>query len=192
MEGYKDIEKSIIKKYRKEIWSRFIKAVKEYELINENDKIMVCISGGKDSFLLAKCIQELKRHGKIPFEAYYVVMDPGYTKENKNLIIVKHDSPDYYKYLSISKYWIVNSIVEEAITKKDNQVYVQCWHGTPLKRLRCDIEVDGSVLNTVEEIRKRNDIDAKRFDYFISPSKFCTEKFTSAFNLKNLNNFDNV
>ncbi len=87
MEGYKDIEKSIIKKYRKEIWSRFIKAVKEYELINENDKIMVCISGGKDSFLLAKCIQELKRHGKIPFEAYYVVMDPGYTKENKNLII---------------------------------------------------------------------------------------------------------
>ena len=83
---YKEIEKSIIKKYRKEIWSKFIKAVKEYELIKENDKIMVCISGGKDSFLLAKCIQELVRHGKIHFEAKYVVMNPGYKKENVELI----------------------------------------------------------------------------------------------------------
>lgn len=66
MERYKEIERSIIKKYRKEIWSKFIKAVKEYELIKENDKVMVCISGGKDSFLLAKCIQELERHGKVP------------------------------------------------------------------------------------------------------------------------------
>ena len=111
-------------------------------------------------------------------------------KENKNLIVIKHGSPDYYKYLSIAKYWIVNSIVEESIEKKEEQIYVQCWHGTPLKRLRCDIEVDGAVLNTIEEIRKRNDIDAKRFDYFISPSKFCTEKFISAFNLKNLGKED--
>src|SRR5574344_2212491 len=86
MEEYKEIEKSIIKKYRKEIWSRFIKGVKEYELINENDKVMVCISGGKDSFLLAKCIQELTRHGKIHFDAKYVVMNPGYTKENLDMI----------------------------------------------------------------------------------------------------------
>lgn len=82
MERYREIEKSIIKKYRKEIWSKFIKAIKDYKLINENDKIMVCISGGKDSFLLAKCIQELVRHGQIPFEAHYVVMDPGYNKLN--------------------------------------------------------------------------------------------------------------
>ena len=87
MEEYKEIERSIIKKYRKEIWSRFIKAVQEYNLIEENDKIMVCISGGKDSFLLAKCIQEIKRHGKIHFEDYYVVMDPGYNKENHDLIV---------------------------------------------------------------------------------------------------------
>ena len=87
MEKYQEIERSIIKKYRKEIWSKFIKAVQEYELIKENDKIMVCISGGKDSFLLAKCIEELIKHGKYPFEAYYVVMDPGYKKETREKII---------------------------------------------------------------------------------------------------------
>ena len=86
MEKYKEIEKSIIKKYSKEIWSKFIEAVKTYELIHDNDKIMVCISGGKDSFLLAKCIQELKRHGKINFEARYVVMDPGYNEYNRKYI----------------------------------------------------------------------------------------------------------
>ena len=87
MERYREIEKSIIKKYRKEIWSKFIKAIKDYKLIQENDKIMVCISGGKDSFLLAKCIQELIRHGMVPFEAKYVVMNPGYKDENIKQII---------------------------------------------------------------------------------------------------------
>ena len=87
MEKYKEIEKSIIKKYRKEIWSKFIKAIKEFELIKENDKIMICISGGKDSFILAKCIQELQRHGKYHFDTEFVVMDPGYNELNKNKII---------------------------------------------------------------------------------------------------------
>ena len=67
MEKYQEIERSIIKKYRKQIWAKFVKAVIEFELIKENDKIMVCISGGKDSFLLAKCIEELQKHGKFPF-----------------------------------------------------------------------------------------------------------------------------
>lgn len=83
MERYKEIERSIIKKYRKEIWAKFVKAVKDYKLINENDKVMVCISGGKDSFLLAKCVQELQKHGGIPFEACYVCMNPGYNEANK-------------------------------------------------------------------------------------------------------------
>lgn len=86
MEKYIEIEKSIIKKFRKDIWSKFIKAISDYELIKENDNIMVCISGGKDSFLLAKCIQELIKHGKFPFTAHYVVMDPGYNKVNRQLI----------------------------------------------------------------------------------------------------------
>ena len=86
MEEYQEIERSIIKKFRKDIWGKFVKAVKDYQLISENDKIMVCISGGKDSFLMAKCIQELVRHGGVPFEAHYVCMDPGYNEKNRKLI----------------------------------------------------------------------------------------------------------
>ena len=82
----KEIEKSIIKKYRKKIWAPFIKGINEYKLIEESDKIAVCISGGKDSFLLAKCMQELKRHGKINFELIFLVMDPGYNEKNLKLI----------------------------------------------------------------------------------------------------------
>lgn len=85
--NYLDIERSIIKKYRKDIWSKFVKAIIDYELIKENDKVMVCISGGKDSFLLAKCIEELIKHGKFKFEARYVCMNPGYNEVNKELIL---------------------------------------------------------------------------------------------------------
>ncbi len=84
MEKYQLIQKSIIKKYRKEIWSKFVKAIKEYELINEGDKIAVCMSGGKDSFLLAKCMEELQKHGIFKFDLEFIVMNPGYTEENLN------------------------------------------------------------------------------------------------------------
>ena len=78
MEKHREIEKSIIKKYRKEIWSKFVKAIKEYDLITPGDKIAVCISGGKDSFLLAKCFDELNRHNQFGFDVKYIVMNPGY------------------------------------------------------------------------------------------------------------------
>ena len=87
MQRHEEIERSIIKKYRRDIYSKFIRAVIDYKLIEENDNIMVCISGGKDSFLLAKCIQELERHGKFKFNAHYVVMNPGYNKINEEKII---------------------------------------------------------------------------------------------------------
>lgn len=80
------IENSIIKKYRKDIWRPFCKGIEEYKLIQPNEKIMVCISGGKDSFLMAKCVQELARHGRFPFEAVYVVMDPGYNDYHRQCI----------------------------------------------------------------------------------------------------------
>lgn len=81
-----EIERSIIKKYRKTIWSNFIASVQEYELIKENDKIAVCISGGKDSWLMAKCMQQLQKFSQVPFELVFLVMDPGYNAENRKLI----------------------------------------------------------------------------------------------------------
>ena len=80
------IERSIIKKYRKEIWNPFVTAVKQYELIESGDKIAVCISGGKDSMLMAKLLQELQRHSDVPFDLIYLVMDPGYNEINRQKI----------------------------------------------------------------------------------------------------------
>ena len=86
MEKHIEVERSIIKKYRKSIWNNFVGAVKEYNLIEENDKIAVCISGGKDSVLLAECMKLLQRHSEVPFSVEYIVMDPGYAPENRALI----------------------------------------------------------------------------------------------------------
>ena len=83
----KDIERSIIKKFRKEIWCRFTKAVREYDLIQDGDKVAVCISGGKDSMLMAKLFQEILRHGKKNFEVVFLVMNPGYNAINYQTIL---------------------------------------------------------------------------------------------------------
>ncbi len=83
LETYQRIERSIITTYRKTIWSPFVLAVKKYRLIEAGDKIAVCISGGKDSMLLAKLMQELHRHSEIPFELVFLVMDPGYNARNR-------------------------------------------------------------------------------------------------------------
>ena len=85
-ERRKQIERSIIKKFRKPIWKRFIEAINEYELIVDGDKIAVCISGGKDSMLMAKLFQELYKHGKKNFEVIFLVMNPGYNEQNWDMI----------------------------------------------------------------------------------------------------------
>lgn len=86
-EKNKEVERSLRKKFHKDIWCKFTKAINEYELIQDGDKIAVCISGGKDSMLMAKLFQELKRHGKILFEVEYLVMNPGYNEENLKQIL---------------------------------------------------------------------------------------------------------
>lgn len=82
-----DVERSIIKKFRKPIWRKFTKAVNEYELIKDGDRIAVCISGGKDSMLMAKLFQELLKHGRKNFQLTFLVMDPGYREENYRMIL---------------------------------------------------------------------------------------------------------
>ena len=86
MDECQKIERSIIKKYRKQLWTPFIVAVKRYELIQAGDKIAVCISGGKDSMLMAKLMQELQRHSEVPYELEFLVMDPGYNTRNRQKI----------------------------------------------------------------------------------------------------------
>lgn len=86
LERYQQIERSIITTYRKTLWSPFVLAVKKYQLIESGDKIAVCISGGKDSMLLAKLMQELHRHTDVPFEMIFLVMDPGYNQINRQKI----------------------------------------------------------------------------------------------------------
>ena len=86
LEPYQLIERSIIKKYREQLWLPFIRAVKQYKLVQAGDKIAVCISGGKDSMLMAKLMQELRRHSQVPFELVFLVMDPGYNAVNRQKI----------------------------------------------------------------------------------------------------------
>ena len=91
----KEIEKSILTKYRKYTWSKFIKAIKDYKLVEEGDKIAVAISGGKDSLLMAKMFQELKKHGQVNFDLEFIAMDPGYHPDIRQLLI------DNCEYLEI-------------------------------------------------------------------------------------------
>ena len=168
---------------------RKLKYLKYYYKYKVDDKMIFFEAyDGRNYACSPKAIYEYMINDK-KFKDYKFVWafkHPNKYKFDGNTIVVKSNSKKFFKYLASSKYWIVNSLIDVSIKKKKNQIYLQCWHGTPLKKLRYDIEVKGSVLNTIEEIRKRNDLDAIKFDYFISPSKFCTEKFTSAFNLKKL------
>ena len=97
MERYQEIERTIIKTYRGRLWAPFVKALKEYELLKPNDRVCVCISGGKDSMLMAKLFQELQRHSDFEFEVKFLVMNPGYNEANleyikKNLEILHIDA----------------------------------------------------------------------------------------------------
>lgn len=87
MEIPNQIEVSIVRKFTRPIWHRFLKGIKEYDLVQEGDRIAVCISGGKDSMMMAKCMQRLQRYSKFPFEVEYLVMDPGYNTRNRQKII---------------------------------------------------------------------------------------------------------
>ncbi|QHQ61811.1 tRNA 2-thiocytidine biosynthesis protein TtcA [Anaerocolumna sedimenticola] len=118
MDNYIDVERSIIKRFRKEIWRKFISAVNEYQLIKEGDKIAVCISGGKDSMLLAKCMQELQRHGKVKFETVFLVMNPGYNEYNKQVIL------NNAEYLNIPIHMFETDIFDIVATVEESPCYL--------------------------------------------------------------------
>ncbi len=113
-----------------------------------------------------------------------------YLTENRNTTIIRQGTKENEKYLARAKYWICNHRALDHQYPKKNQVYVQCWHGTPLKKLGYDLENPENVLNTKNEIRYKYRTDAKKFKYLLSPSEFTTEKFISAWNLKEIHKED--
>lgn len=104
-------------------------------------------------------------------------------EENPRTTLVKWNSNAYREAMAKAGYWIFNYRVSDHIWPREDQVYVECWHGTPLKRLGYDLTAGGNVMNTTKEIRQKYDLDSAKFKYIISPSPYCSEKFTSAWNL---------
>ena len=116
---YKEIENSITSIFRKKIWLKFVEGINEFKMIEDGDKIAVCISGGKDSMLLAKCLQEIQRHRKMDFELKFIAMDPGYNEENRQKII------DNAKLLNIPLH-IFNSNIFNVVDKIDDHPCYIC------------------------------------------------------------------
>ena len=113
-----EITKSITKRFRKEIWKMFVKGISEYEMISDGDKIAVCISGGKDSMLMAKCFQEIQKHQKMHFDLEFIVMNPGYNEENKQKII------DNSKILDIPITMFETDIFSRVVNIENNPCYL--------------------------------------------------------------------
>lgn len=108
-----------------------------------------------------------------------------FLEENINTKVIPIKSKEFLKTLAKAKYWIFNYKIQDYIFPRENQVFVQCWHGTPLKRLGCDLEHFNNAMNSISEIRRRYQIESSKFSYFLSPSKFASEKFMSAWDIKN-------
>ena len=163
----------------------FIKAA------NKTDAKAICFKAfnGKSYSCSPKAIYEymLTQEQFKDFKFIWVFKEPEkhrYLEKNPNTTLVQDSTRAYLKAMAVSKYWIHNYRVSDHIYPKENQIYVQCWHGTPLKKLGYDITKGDNVLNSIEEIRFKYKVDAAKFKAILSPSRFASEKFISAWNLK--------
>lgn len=166
----------------------------KFYLLNKPDENLIIFEAymGRQYDCNPKAIyQELLNKKDSNFKYVWAFKKPekfSFLEKNKNTEIVKYGSKEYYKTYAKAKFFISNSRIPEIILKKRNQIYIQTWHGTPLKKLGFDIEVaGGNAMNSIKDIQKKYQNDSKRYNYMISPSKFCTEKFISAFQIKNEN-----
>ena len=166
---------------------------KNYKKIDVDEKMIIFESFfGKKYACSPKAIYEYMSNNSEydDFKFVWAFRKPSEAREffrDKKVILVKYDSKKYYRYHAKAKYWVRNTRLPECIIKKDNQVYIQCWHGTPLKKLGFDIKVKGNnPLSSNRIVRKQYNHDSKMYDYMISPSRYCTEKLISSFNLEKL------
>ncbi|MDE6659196.1 MAG: CDP-glycerol glycerophosphotransferase family protein [Eubacterium sp.] len=158
---------------------------------NKVDNKMVCFKSfnGKSYSCSPKAIYEymLSQDKYKDYKFVWVFKEPEnykFLENNRNTKVISTFGKEYLETMAKSKYWIHNYRVADHIYPKKKQVYVQCWHGTPLKRLGYDIDCAGNVLNTTDEIHFKYKVDAAKFKYILSPSKFSSEKFITAWNLK--------
>ncbi len=158
--------------------------------VNDN-MIIFCAFNGKSYSCSPKAIYEFmvnnKKYRKFTFVwAFREKEKYEFLAKNRNTLVVTINSKEYEKYLAMSKYWIFNYKIPDYLYPKKNQIFIQCWHGTPLKRLGCDLIHFDNVLNTINGMKKRYKIEASKFTYFLSPSRFASERFISAWNLKEI------
>ena len=174
----KEIERSILKKYRKYTWSKFIKAIKDYKLVEEGDKIAVAISGGKDSLLMAKMFQELKRHGQVNFELEFIAMDPGYHPDIRQLLI------DNCEYLEIPIKLFDANIFEVADEIASDY---PCYMCARMRR--------GALYNKAEELGCNKIALGHHFDDVIETTMLnllCAGNFKTMLPKLNSTNFDGI
>ena len=200
----KKIKKFLLNIAKKHHWfMRLIRVVRSlsykirygiYYLSNNVDENMIVfeVFAGKKYADSPKAIYEymLRDINYKDYKYYWFFEDPSkykFLEKHRNTKVYKYKSKMYFKLYAKSKYWITNSTIPEIIRKKPSQRYIQTWHGTPLKRLGYDILVEGNAMNNLKDIRDKWKKTASLCDYLISPSKFVSDKYKSAFNLEEIN-----
>lgn len=169
----------------------YFKYMMRYKEINPK-QIFFCCFAGRNYSCSPKAIYEqmLKDERFNDYEfiwAFKNVKKHRFLEDNPRTTVIKYYSKNYHKALVTSKYWISNALISEHVMKKNGQVFIQTWHGTPLKKIRCSIKVgEGTSMRTLKEFYEMNDNDAKRFDYLISPSHEASWRLREAFNLEKL------
>lgn len=165
---------------------------KMYKTLGVDDKLIIFEAFlGKQYACSPKAIYEAMLRDEYfkDFEFVWVFRNPSQRRlefDDPRTIIVKYNSRRYFRYYARAKYWITNWRLSDAIIKKDEQILIQTWHGTPLKKIGIDLKIEGNAKTSQKKGHLMYLKDAKKYDYFISPSAFCTKVFASAFGLDQL------
>ena len=179
------VVRNLLFRYRGRIYRRASRGVS-----TDPNLMVFCVFSGRGYSDSPRALYEYmaSREEYAAYRYVWVFQDPDrfrwLEERYPNTTVVAWAGPAYQKAMAVAKYWIFNYRVSDHIWPRPDQVYLECWHGTPLKRLGYDLDTQGNVMNSVSEIRQKYDLDADKFRYILSPSPFATEKFISAWNLR--------
>ncbi len=186
MKIIKDLLRSVMLLYK-----RFLYGIaKLIEKVDERTVIFEAFQGRSVACSPKALYVEMLENEK--YEDYILIWALRDASRDDVINTVKFESFEYYRCLARAKYWIFNSNTRPFLKPRANQIFVQTWHGTPLKKIGCDVKASGNALTKLSDIEKIYNGEAKKISYMVSPSDYCTEKFISAFNLKAVNKEDCV